>query len=50
MTGVASKTGASTVEITELPIGKWNQAYKAELEAMMENDKEVGGKVKVLLS
>lgn len=44
--GVAEKTSPTTVEITELPIGKWNQAYKTDLEAMLENDKEGGSKIK----
>lgn len=33
--GVASKINDTTVEITELPIHKWTQSYKAELEAMI---------------
>jgi DNA topoisomerase II len=32
--GVARKINDTTVEITELPIHKWTQNYKAELEAM----------------
>ena len=32
--GCVEKTDDTTVEITELPIGKWTQNYKAELEAM----------------
>ena len=32
--GCIQKTDDSTVEITKLPIGKWTQNYKAELEAM----------------
>lgn len=46
-TGTATKTGATTVQITELGIGKWTQVYKAELEAMMEAEKEDGPKIKV---
>lgn len=34
--GVAKKINNTTVEISELPIGKWTQPYKAELEAMIE--------------
>ena len=33
--GVARKIDDTTVEITELPIHKWTQSYKAELEAMI---------------
>jgi DNA topoisomerase-2 len=32
--GVVRKVNDTTVEITELPIHKWTQSYKAELEAM----------------
>ncbi|KAF9056399.1 DNA topoisomerase [Panaeolus papilionaceus] len=39
-TGVAQKINDTTVEITELPIHKWTQTYKAELEAMIAGDKE----------
>lgn len=46
VTGIATKTSATTVEITELAVGKWTQAYKAELEAMMENEKENEPKIK----
>ena len=35
VTGIAKKLSDTTVEITELPIHKWTQNYKAELEAMM---------------
>ncbi|KAI5989769.1 DNA topoisomerase II [Pisolithus albus] len=35
VTGVARKINDTTVEITELPIHKWTQTYKAELEAMI---------------
>lgn len=34
VTGVARKVNDTTVEITELPIHKWTQTFKAELEAM----------------
>ncbi|EPQ61209.1 type II DNA topoisomerase [Gloeophyllum trabeum ATCC 11539] len=33
--GVAKKVNDTTVEITELPIHKWTEQYKAELEAMI---------------
>ncbi|KAF8139757.1 DNA topoisomerase II [Boletus edulis] len=33
--GVVSKVNDTTVEITELPIHKWTQSYKTELEAMI---------------
>ena len=32
--GVVNKIDDTTVEITELPIHKWTQNFKAELEAM----------------
>jgi DNA topoisomerase-2 len=32
--GIARKVNDTTVEITELPIHKWTQGYKAELEVM----------------
>jgi DNA topoisomerase-2 len=35
VTGIASKLNDTTIEITELPIHKWTQTYKAELEAMI---------------
>ncbi|KAI6022572.1 type II DNA topoisomerase [Pisolithus marmoratus] len=35
VTGIARKINDTTVEITELPIHKWTQGYKAELEAMI---------------
>ncbi|KAF8203734.1 type II DNA topoisomerase [Pholiota molesta] len=38
--GVIKKLNDTTVEITELPIHKWTQNYKAELEAMILGDKE----------
>ncbi|PPQ95649.1 hypothetical protein CVT26_008678 [Gymnopilus dilepis] len=38
--GVIKKLNDTTVEITELPIHKWTQTYKAELEAMIAGDKE----------
>ncbi|TDL28967.1 DNA topoisomerase II [Rickenella mellea] len=34
VTGLIRKVNNTTVEITELPIHKWTQQYKAELEAM----------------
>lgn len=34
ITGVARKVNDTTVEITELPIHKWTQTFKTELEAM----------------
>ncbi|EJD04491.1 DNA topoisomerase II [Fomitiporia mediterranea MF3/22] len=34
VTGVVKKLNDTTVEITELPIHKWTQAFKAELESM----------------
>ena len=38
--GVVRKLNDTTVEITELPIHKWTQNYKGELEAMITGDKE----------
>jgi DNA topoisomerase-2 len=35
VTGIASKMNDTTIEVTELPIHKWTQNYKAELEAMI---------------
>jgi len=35
VTGIAAKVNDTTIEITELPIHKWTQTYKAELEAMI---------------
>lgn len=34
VTGICRKINDSTVEVTELPIHKWTQTYKAELETM----------------
>ena len=38
--GIVKKTNDTTVEITELPIHKWTQSYKGELETMITGDKE----------
>ncbi|KIJ60083.1 hypothetical protein HYDPIDRAFT_177534 [Hydnomerulius pinastri MD-312] len=35
VTGIARKINDTTVEVTELPIHKWTQTYKAELESMI---------------
>lgn len=35
VTGIVRKINDTTVEVTELPIHKWTQNYKAELEAMI---------------
>ncbi|KAE9383266.1 DNA topoisomerase II [Gymnopus androsaceus JB14] len=40
--GVVTKLDDTTVEITELPIHKWTQTFKAELEAMMVGEKGEG--------
>jgi len=40
--GVVNKIDDSTVEIRELPIHKWTQTYKAELESMMTGDNKDG--------
>ena len=42
VSGVVTKIDDTTVEITELPIHKWTQGFKAELEAMMVADKGEG--------
>jgi DNA topoisomerase II len=47
VTGVIRKKDATTVEITELPIHKWTQNYKAELEAMIGEKGE--GLIKVIV-
>ncbi|KAJ7226116.1 DNA topoisomerase II, partial [Mycena pura] len=44
--GIVRKTSATTVEITELPIHKWTQTYKAELEAMMIGKENESGTIK----
>lgn len=43
--GIVKKLDDTTVEITELPIHKWTQSYKAELEAMVGEKGE--GQIKV---
>ncbi|KAJ2913034.1 hypothetical protein MD484_g7391, partial [Candolleomyces efflorescens] len=37
--GAVKKTSENTVEISELPIHKWTQSFKAELEAMIIGEK-----------
>ena len=37
---VVKKLNDTTVAITELPIHKWTQTYKSELETMTTGDKE----------
>ena len=49
VTGIANKINDSTVEIVELPIHKWTQTYKAELEAMIGEKGEGVVKVCTLL-
>lgn len=44
--GVATKTSATTVAITELPIHKWTNAYKIELEAMIAGKENEAGTIK----
>jgi DNA topoisomerase-2 len=46
--GVVTKLDETTVEITELPIHKWTQTFKAELEGMMVGEKGEGS-VKVMI-
>lgn len=49
-TGIVKKINDTTVEITELPIHKWTQAYKVELEAMMGEKGEGAVKVSLVFS
>lgn len=44
VTGLATKLNDTSIEITELPIHKWTQSFKAELETMI-SDKGDGVKV-----
>ena len=37
-TGVCSRINNTTIEITELPIGKWTQTYKEFLESLVEEN------------
>ncbi|KAL0063257.1 DNA topoisomerase 2 [Marasmius tenuissimus] len=46
VTGIVTKLDDSTVEITELPIHRWTQNFKAELESMMTNEKASEGTIK----
>lgn len=46
VTGVATKINDTTVEITELPIHKWTQNFKAELESMIGDKADGAVKVK----
>lgn len=48
VTGIVNKIDDTTVEITELPIHKWTQSYKVELEAMIGEKND--GPVKVSVS
>ena len=45
VTGIARKLNDTQVEITELPIHKWTQNYKGDLEAMIGDKGE--GLIKV---
>lgn len=45
--GIVRKLDDTTVEILELPIHKWTQNYKAELESMMIGEKDKEGVIKV---
>lgn len=45
--GIIRKLNDTTVEITELPIHKWTQNYKAELEAMVAGGENKEGVIKV---
>ena len=48
--GVVKKLNDTTVEITELPIHKWTQSYKEDLELMITGDKEKGKEAVVKVS
>ena len=48
VTGVVRKVNDTTVEVTELPIHKWTQTYKAELEIMIGEKGEGAVKVRYL--
>jgi DNA topoisomerase-2 len=37
-TGVCSRINNTTIEITELPVGKWTQTYKEFLESLVESN------------
>ena len=45
--GIIRKLDDTTVEIVELPIHRWTQNYKADLETMMIGEKEKEGAIKV---
>jgi DNA topoisomerase-2 len=42
--GIYKKTGADSIEITELPIGRWTMAYTKMLEEMMDGSVDKTGK------
>lgn len=48
ITGIIRKVNDTTVEVTELPIHKWTQTYKAELESMVGEKND--GAIKVSIS
>lgn len=48
--GIIRKLDDTTVEITELPIHKWTQNYKSELEAMIAGGENKEGVIKVCFS
>ena len=37
-TGVFTRVNATTIEVTELPIGKWTQTYKEFLDSLLESN------------
>ena len=43
--GIIGRTNATTLKITELPIGKWTQDYKAFLEGMMTGTDKSPGEI-----
>jgi DNA topoisomerase-2 len=49
VSGIARKIDDTTVEITELPIHKWTNTFKGELENMISGEKSEG-LVKVFIS
>ena len=42
VSGIARKLDDNTIEVTELPIHKWTQSFKAELEGLVAGDKSEG--------
>lgn len=49
VTGVAEKTGPTSVGVTELPIHKWTQNFKNDLESMVTGEKSGRASIKVCI-